>query len=175
VRVFLLDAEDKPIGRADGAPIAGIEIGGRARVFEKPNPQVARVARFGDAAEMMGYDLPQTKLRASDEFHLTLYWHARNATDKPYTVFVHVLNANGVVVGQRDAQPLNGDAPTNTWQSGEYIADAYSFSIRADAPRGAATVEIGLYDSLSGARLPVTDADGNSLGDHWLIQGLNIE
>ncbi len=175
VRVALLDANDQPVGRADGAPIAGIEIVGRAHTFEKPNVQTNRVARFGDAIEMVGYNLPQTKFRAGDPLNLTLYWHALGATDKPYTVFVHLLDANGSVVGQRDAEPMNGDAPTNAWQAKEYLGDAYAFPVSADARRGAATLEIGFYDSVSGQRLLVTDGEGKPLGDHLLIEGLSIE
>ncbi len=175
VRVSLWTNDDKPVGRADGAPIAGIEIVGRARNFEKPNAQTPRVARFGDAIEMIGYDLPQTKWRAGDPFNLTLHWRALKAADKPYTVFVHLLDANGQVIGQKDAQPLNGDAPTDSWQPNEYLADAFSFSIAPDALKGAASIEIGFYDSVTGQRLNVADERGTPLGDHLLINGLSIE
>ncbi|TAH49929.1 MAG: hypothetical protein EYC68_15255 [Chloroflexota bacterium] len=175
VRVALLNSDGSPIGRADGAPIAGIEIVGRARNFEKPNPQTVRVTRFGDAIEMLGYDLPRTNLRAGDEFKLTLYWHALKSADKAYTVFVHLLDANGKVIGQQDMQPLQGDAPTNAWQPNEYLADAYAFTIALDARQGAAAVEIGLYDPVTGQRLTVTDAQGTVVGDHLLIEGLNVE
>ena len=175
VRVSLATTDDKPLGRADGAPIAGIEIVGRAHSFEKPNAQILRGARFGDAIELFGYDLPQIKVRAGEPFNLTLYWHARNATDKPYTVFVHLLDANGKVIGQRDSQPMNGEAPTDKWQANEYVTDTYNFEIAPEALKGAASIELGFYDGTSGARLPVTDPNGNSLGDHLLIEGLRVE
>jgi|GEM_PF-1408339 hypothetical protein len=174
VRVSLWTPDDKPVGRADGAPIAGIDIVGRAHSFDKPNPQIARVARFGDAIEMVGYALSQTHLRAGQPFQLTLYWHALKAADKAYTVFAHLLDANGRVIGQKDAPPLNGDAPTDGWVQDEYIADAYAFDISADAPQGAAALEIGFYDPNSGQRVPVFDAHGAAQGDHLLIDGLAI-
>lgn len=172
VRVSLWTPDDKPVGRADGAPIAGIEVGGRAHTFEKPNPQIARTARFGDAIEWVGYDLPETNLRAGQPFHLKLYWRALQPTDKPYTAFVHLLDAHGRVIGQKDAPPLNGEAPTDTWVANEYLADEYSFEIAADAARGAAAVEIGFYDPQSGERLPVADDAGQ--GDRVLIEGLQL-
>jgi hypothetical protein len=174
VRVALVTPDDKPVGRADGAPIAGIEIVGRAHTFEAPKPQTAQTARFGDAIEWVGYDLPETTLRAGERFQLTLHWRALKPTDKAYTVFVHLLDANGRVIGQKDAPPLNGEAPTDGWVAGEFIADAFTFDVAVDALNGAASVEIGFYDPLSGQRLPVTDANGVGQGDHVWIKDLTI-
>lgn len=174
VRLAVVDGSGKPVGRADGAPIAGIEIVGRARVFDPPSPQTARVVQFGEMVELLGYDLPQTTLHAGDPLELTLHWHARGATDKPYTVFVHLLDANGQVIGQKDAPPLDGEAQTDTWQNGEYIADSYAVTIASDALAGAAVIEIGFYDPATGQRLGVTE-NGASGGDHILIEGLKVE
>lgn len=175
IRVSLWTTDEKPVGRADGAPIAGIEIVGRTHEFNKPTPQTARVTHFGDAIELIGYDLANVKLKPGEPLKISLDWHALKPADKPYTVFVHLLDANGKVIGQQDAQPMNGDAPTDSWQTNEYISDPYTFTIAPDALRGAASLEIGLYDPVTGQRLPVTDEMGNGVGDHLVIQGLTIE
>lgn len=175
VRVRMETPDGQAVGRADGAPIAGIEIVGRTRQFEAIYPQTPRLAQFGDAIEMLGYNLPNVKFRAGEALTIGLDWHALRPTDKPYTVFVHLLDVNGKVIGQRDAQPLNGDAPTDTWQNGEYLADSYVVQIPEDASKGTAALEIGFYDPASGQRLPVTEGTGSSTGDHLLIEGLVIE
>jgi hypothetical protein len=87
---------------------------------------------------------------------------------------VHLLDANGRVIGQKDTPPLNGDAPTDSWVANEYIADTFSIDISANAPRGPAVVEIGFYDPVSGQRLPVSEASVAGRGDHVLIEGLTI-
>lgn len=174
VRLLVVGENGESVGRADGAPIAGIDIVGRARVFERPSPQVARPVTFGDKIELLGYDLPGTVYHAGDPFEMTLYWHALGATDKPYTVFVHMLDASGQVIGQKDAPPLDGQAQTDTWQQGEYIADPYAFTIAIDAPAGTAAVEIGFYDPVSGQRLAAQE-NGTLTGDHILVEGLRIE
>jgi len=174
IRVSLWTPDGKPVGRADGAPIAGIEIGGRAHIFEKPRPQSGYAARFGDAIEMIGYDLPQKNFRAGEPFRVTLYWHALKPAAKAYTVFVHVLDANGRVIGQKDAPPLDGAAPTDSWQPNEYIADAYAFDVAPNALKGAASLEIGFYDGVTGNRLPVSDENGVTQGDHLVIEGLSV-
>ncbi len=132
-------------------------------------------SRFGEAIQLVGYDLPKSNFRAGEEFNVNLAWKALGATDLPYTVFVHLLDANGLVIGQQDSQPLRGEAPTNTWQANEFISDPYEFSIAENAPPGPIVLEIGFYDPASGQRLPVTDADGNSLGDHLLLKGMQLE
>jgi hypothetical protein len=175
VRVSLLTPDGNPLGRADGFPIAGIEIVGRARVFVPPSPQESRLVRFGDAIELVGYDLAQTTLTPGATVELTLYWRARQAAAKPYTVFVHLLEAGGKVAGQKDSEPLQGQAPTNTWQAGEYITDTYAFPLAPDAIKGKAFIEFGFYDGTTGQRLPVSDERGANAGDHVLIQGLVIE
>lgn len=174
VRVSLLTPDGKPVGRADGAPIAGIEIVGRTHIFERPSPQTERTAQFGQALELIGYDLPQTTWRTGEPFEIQLYWRALGPTDKPYTVFVHLLDAAGKVAGQKDAQPLDGEAPTVSLQPDEFLADAYRFAIASDAPAGSASIEIGLYDPSTGQRLAVTDAAGTALGDHLVIEGISL-
>lgn len=174
VRVSLWTPDGKSVGRADGAPIAGIEIAGRTHTFDRPNPQTSSGARFGDAIEMVGYDVAQTTFRAGQPFDVKLYWHALKPADKAYTAFVHVLDANGRVIGQKDAAPLNGEAPTDSWQKDEYIADTFTFAIAENAPAGAASLEIGFYDPVSGQRLAVTNANSAGQGDHVLIKGLMV-
>lgn len=175
VRISIVTPDGKPVGRADGAPIAGIEIAGRTHDFDKPNPQTPVAARFGDAIELVGYDLPNVKFQRGEPLRLGLDWHAIKPTDKPYTAFVHLLDANGKVIGQVDAQPLNGDAPTDGWQPNEYLVDPYTFQIAPDALRGAASLEVGFYDPATGQRLPVVDGNGSAVGDHLVIQGLVIQ
>jgi hypothetical protein len=175
VRVLLLTPDGKPLGRADGVPIAGIEIAGRVRVFTPPNVETPQRARFGEAVELIGYDLPRMNTAVGGQFDITLYWRAIQPADKPYTVFVHLLDAEGKVAGQQDSQPMQGDAPTDTWQAGEFIRDTFSFRVATDALKGDAVIEIGLYDGATGERLPVFDQAGTAAGDHLTIPGLRIE
>jgi hypothetical protein len=171
VRLFVLDANGDIVGRTDGAPIAGIEITGRSHTFTAPNPKQKLNVRFGDSIELIGYDA--SAVRTNQPMTVTLYWHALAPTDKPYTVFVHLLDANNQILGQKDAPPMNGGAPTNAWVKGEYIADEYIFNVAAKAT-GAAVVEIGLYDPGTFARLSVFD-NGNAIGDHLILPRFTVE
>jgi hypothetical protein len=174
VRLFLLDAQSKPVGRADGVPIAGIDISGRAHDFTQPQPAHPLSLRFADNIELIGYDLIPPQPRWGEPLTVTLYWHARAATEKPLTVFAHLLNGDGKLIAQHDAPPLSGDAPTDTWVAGEYLTDTYKLTLPKDEQGSIASIEIGLYDSQTAVRLPVFDANGAPLGDRLLIENINV-
>lgn len=173
VRISMWTPDGKPVGRADGVPIAGIDIAGRTRNFTRPSPQTPMTARLGNSIELIGYDVAPPTLRAGEPMTVTLFWHALDPADKPYTVFVHLLNSTNQVIGQKDSPPLEGQAPTESWQKDEYVVDTYTFSVAQDAV-GSAAVEMGMYDPATSRRLAVYDAQGAPIGDRVLIQGLSI-
>lgn len=141
------------------------------RVFVAPRAQFAQRANFGNLIELVGYDLSTSRLKPGETLNLTLYWYARAKIDKPYTVFVHLLDQNGQVVAQKDVQPLNGARPTTTWVPHEYLADAYELVLNADTPRGTYRIEIGWYDAQDPmfARVYVFEND-TVISDHVILQ-----
>ncbi len=151
-----------PSGHALSTPIIGrLKIS--APNSMTPRAQNATQFSFGKQIDLIGYDLNSAKAaQPSPGLDLTLYWKRAAPIDSDYTVFVHVLDSTGKVVDQKDIQPAQGDNPTSLWDDGEIVPDEYKFSL----PSGAYRVEIGLYREQTGERLPVTDAKGNTLGDH---------
>ena len=61
--------------------------------------------------------------------------------------------------------PVEALRPTSSWQPGEVIQDMHVIFIPADAPQATYQVNIGLYDTITGKRLPVQQAD-----DIWAEQ-----
>jgi hypothetical protein len=113
--------------------------------------------RLGDRITLLGYALSGT-----DPVTLTLYWRTEAQVGANYTVFIHALDANGEIVAQFDAPPLNGLYPSDVWLPGQIIADVHPIAL----PEAAQTLAAGLYDPTSLARLPVTDRNGQSLPDN---------
>ena len=112
----------------------------------------------------LGYDLART----SESLSITLYWKSERATPQDYSVFIHLLDANGNLVAQHDGAPQNGAAPTSWWMPGDVIVDPHQVIVPADLASGRYTVELGVYDSASGARLPIFDATGKRQpNDAW--------
>jgi Dolichyl-phosphate-mannose-protein mannosyltransferase len=155
---------------ADGnaAPLGTVEVNGPVRSYQPLSAQEPIGARFGAFGQLVGRDLDVSAAKPGGSVHLRLVWQARGTADKSYKVFVHVLDATGKIQGQVDRLPLNGSRPTDSWVTGEYLADDYDVPLPADRAGGRYTIEIGLYDAATGARVPVTRADGGS-DDHLVV------
>jgi hypothetical protein len=165
-----------PVKDGDQLILTRVETTQRAHDFTPPSTAHPLDIHFGDAARLVGYDLRGgMSPRPGQSLNLILYWQAQETFDRRYTVFVHLVDANGHIFGQRDQIPGNGEFPTTSWVPGEYLTDAYAIPIKIDTPPGEYQIELGFYDPLDGARLPVTDTDGQSLGDRLLLSETKIE
>lgn len=154
LRLTLLDAA----GNATGASVAvgQAQVEARPRVYRLPRMGERVDARLGAAITLAGYTLAPPE-KAGDHLTLTLYWQASERVTGAYKVFVHVVDAAGNLVSQQDSMPAAGAAPTQSWLKGEVVADEHIFPIPAG---GDLRVYVGLYDPVSGARLPVVDGGG---------------
>jgi len=98
-----------------------------------------------------------------------LSWRTGSRLDASLKVFVHLLNAEGRLVAQDDSIPVLWTYPTDEWKPGEVIVDFHQFSVDAGLPPGAYTLQIGLYDPDTGARVAV-GAD-----DHVMLTQVTIQ
>ena len=116
--------------------------------------------RFGDVAELLGYDLEPTSPQAGEPVRVTLYWRALEGSGQAnYTVFAHILAADGHLVGQHDGPPAGGTRPTTGWIPGEVISDSHEMTFR-EPYSGPAHVEVGLYDPVTMARVTTENGTG---------------
>ncbi|MCP4360428.1 MAG: hypothetical protein GY796_20660, partial [Chloroflexi bacterium] len=100
---------------------------------------------------------PSTELRTG--LPISFHWQTLHPTDKPYTVFLQLLNQNGDVISGWDSQPFNGLYPTNRWSPGEIITDTFLLPLPEEGlPPGSYRLVTGFYDFDTGRRLPVVDA-----------------
>ena len=158
--VSVLDPETKePLPMLDGPPAATTV--GVGTIKRGPEPVTIPVeaqaldALFGEAIALAHVQAPRS-VRPGEPLKLTLYWASQAVVDVDYTVFVHLLRADGEFVAAFDAKPLGGLYPTSVWEPGELIADARELAL--DVPPGDYLLQSGLYELESGARLPVTGA-----------------
>jgi mannosyltransferase len=110
-------------------------------------------ARFAEEIDLIGFNLARP---APDRLAFSLFWRARDLPTRRYTVFAHVVDESGRVVGQHDGEPGGGSYPTNTWEIGAIVRDdrVIDLPLDLDATRRY-RVLVGLYSLESGARLPV--------------------
>ncbi len=158
----------------DSLDLLTLQVQAVERLYEIPSIQHPKRAKVGDSVEFLGYALDKRTFRPEETLHLVLYWQAKGWMGTDYTVFTHLLDADGRIRGQKDNMPVNGSRPTTGWAEGEIIVDEYEIRLNPDAPRGEYTIEIGMYEAESGARLPILDGNGQVIGDHILLGTIQI-
>ncbi len=150
-RVAVFAADGQPMG--DHLDLATFKIA--PKKIERPEVAQPVEADFGGMISLISYDLSSPSVRAGEPFTLVLHWQARSPDGSDYSVFVHLLSADGAIVAQHDSSPQNGNYPTGIWAAGEFIADAHTLNLPPDLPAGAYSLAVGLYRPQDGSRLPV--------------------
>ncbi len=168
-----IDLADRASGTALGATPAALgtlDIRARTRSFDAPR-EIAHAldAQLGAGVRLLGFELSAAEAAPGDSVTLTLHWQALGRMDANYTVFTHLLTPDGQLAAGKDAQPLAGEAPTTSWLAGDYLSDRYEWAIPAGAAPGAYAIEVGMYDPVSGRRLPVTLDGTPQPGDRVLL------
>jgi 4-amino-4-deoxy-L-arabinose transferase-like glycosyltransferase len=127
-------------------------------------PQIPLDVTFGDQIKLLGADVTSSSASPGGQTEITLYWQALKPIDKDYSTFVHLLDANDIMVAQRDMYPGQGLWPTSQLRPGDIIASRYVLNIAATeyAP-DRLTWEVGVYDYFDPQqkRLPASSGGDN--------------
>ncbi len=133
--------------------------------------QVAAIAHpvnadFGGEMKLLGYDLQTAAVLPGGAARLTLYWQSEVAMDRNWSIFLHLVDDQGLIVAQRDRYPGQGALGTTLLHPGQTFADQYVIPVPAAtyAP-AAAYFEVGLYDLQDGTRLPLNSLGGAAPAD----------
>jgi hypothetical protein len=133
-------------------------------------PEISQPVQLGDHLRFLGYSL--SLVEAGDRtWSIRLHWQAIDAASTDYTVFVQLLDQQGRWIAGWDSPPLAGQYPTSRWQPGEVVVD--SLELTPPPPEtlspGKYRLVTGLYDPVSGQRLPAVDSNGQPLPDDMII------
>ena len=132
-------------------PLAG---GGNSVVFGtvkvRPRtaapPVAAPVARWLDGITLDGWQ----QARQGASLALTFDWRAGAPLAADYTLFVHLSDPSGKVVGQADGPPQDGLYATHLWDVGDDVRDVH---VLKGVPPGRYRLSIGWYQAYTGQRL----------------------
>lgn len=115
-------------------------------------------AQLGDSIHLIGYDLtPQSKIQnPRSKINLALYWSSTAKIPTDYTVFTQLLGPDGQVWAQWDNPPQAGRYPTTAWAAQDSVVDRYTLTLGEDAPPGNYRLLVGMYNPITGQRLPAT-------------------
>jgi hypothetical protein len=158
-----------------------LELGPSTRRFDVPPVEWPLNAQLGDAIRLIGANV--APLAPGQPLTVTLVWQALASSPNSHQVFVHLVGGDGKIVAQSDAIPaLQGPGgpaayPTNFWVPGEVVADVHTLQLppefASDGPQGAQAYRLyaGMYDPLSGKRLPAQGANGQAISDDAVYLG----
>jgi len=132
--------------------------------------------RFGEAVRLEGYawmtDAEALSVTADAKvLWVTLRWSTGAWLEADYTVFVHLVGAEGgdAAIAQGDAPPLDGRWPTSLWIPGIALDDAHTIPLPDDLAAGSYDLLVGLYDPVTGERLRLPNG-----ADALRLAGLQI-
>jgi hypothetical protein len=126
-------------------PVGGLErVAGPAVNPETP-PSNPREVDFGGAIRLTGYDLAPDPLSGGKAATVTLYWQPLHPLGADYSTFVHLVNADGDVIGGSDHLPGGVYYPSTLWKPGDLLRDAHAFTLTADLGPPPYAIEAGLY------------------------------
>jgi hypothetical protein len=133
----------------------------------------------GEQAEgvmrLLGYRIGSHEVDPGEPLFVTLYWEALAPTPTDHTVFVHLLGEGELLAAQRDTFPGLGLLSTTWLIPGSRWADRYVLQLPATAfTPDRAQIEVGIYETGTGARLIAAESDGQQLGDHVRFGGVAI-
>jgi hypothetical protein len=121
---------------------------------------------FGGKMKLLGYEIGEKKVKPGGKLSVTLYWQSLAKMEKDYSVFVHLVDDNGIIVAQRDTYPGLGRYQTTLWSVGDAIADRYVLTLpEAAFSPNYASLEVGLYYLPTGERLQAFSSDGKPISD----------
>ena len=159
----------------ENVTIGPLKVGGppSGSTVVEYRPEHSTDVAVGDIVRLVGYDSEIVEAR---NLFLRLYWKSIAETEVDYTLFVHLLNEEGEMVSQADhlaARRVDTPSvyPTSLWDEGEVILDEALLSIPEGLPvphagnqdTGAYNLRIGLYHSITGARLKVPGSSDDSI------------
>ncbi len=158
-------------------------------------------ASLGGLLTLRGFDLTPGPWTRGQTVHLSTYWQAQQPIPTDYRIFVHMVDASGAAVANFDHWPFEPNAdfhiadaalhpaylgggapanypnagliPTHLWLPGQTLKETITLPVD-DLPPGTYTLQIGLFDPASGARLDVPDSFAGGVENQIVLSTVEL-
>jgi hypothetical protein len=135
-------------------------------------PSVRSNGLLGERIRLLGYDLERRGF-GSGELRVTLHWRAIQSPSADYSVFVHLVDSEGKLLGQHDGIPRDGAYPTSWWLPNQVVMDQHIVRLES-SPTGRVWIRVGMYDPATMVRIPAFDGDGDRVAGDAIILGGDV-
>jgi 4-amino-4-deoxy-L-arabinose transferase-like glycosyltransferase len=175
--VILYVAYTDPVSRVqpfflphEPTPYEGQDRPGGATISQqRPEPTLVRFCEGGDSAPclLLSHYGTAAAVTVGEFVQFTATMSADQPFSRDWTAFVHLVNAEGLIVAQRDVYPKQGQLATTLIRDSLRWRNRFAVRVpeAAVAPQ-AVTVVLGFYDRRSGERLRTPDgAEQVIIGD----------
>lgn len=127
----------------------------RPGILQRERPPTETPAATDDGLRLQGFELAP----AAGSPTLRLFWETTDNVAADWITYIHMHDAHDEIVVQFDGPPLAGLVPTSQWHTRAVYIDSRQLDIPEGIGPGAYQLRIGLYDRVSGERLPFQPDD----------------
>jgi len=128
----------------------------------RPRPQHPLAVRFGNAVELIGYDVDVASWTPGSKVRFTWYWHALADVEDGYRAFTHVGDGTGDHRFGADNEGFVREIyPVGRFERGDYVRDVQDITLPPDFQAALATVYLGVYRAEDG-RMRITRGQNDS-------------
>jgi hypothetical protein len=160
IRLGVTDEQGTSLALADSEEDRAVLGPWRMMATSTPSPSRRADFRLGEAIRLSGYDLEQDPTKGT--LRLMLYWQTNQALSTEYTVFVHLMDTEGHLLGQQDNPPAEDEYPTSWWLPRELVVDRHTIQLNIPYT-GSMRLRIGMYDPATLTRVQAYDGAGRRL------------
>ncbi len=138
------------------------------------NVQIPFSVNFGNQIQLLGAEL-EPSVASGSISEITLFWTlVGEAIETDYSTMIELVDSQGIVIAEA-SNFYPGGLATRNWLPNHYLEDTITLEIPDYTPPLAYQVRVGVFNSETGQRLDVINADGNPIGVDSLISTIIVE
>jgi hypothetical protein len=138
------------------------------------NPVYGRFARDDEpGAELRGWELAGVATPGA-ALELRLTWHALGRQNRDWWVFLHLVDSQGRIVAEADAEVGAGRFPMLQWVAGDWVEDTHVLALPPAMEPGAYELRLGLWYPQTGRRARIYAQDGDLAGDYLSLTTVRV-
>ncbi len=159
------DGAGQPIGRPR-YEVAGVYGSSQKSVVSSQKAEGARLSH--------AMPISLTAQQEGRQLHVTTRWLATQDFIEEFTIFMHLVDDSGELIGQADGPADNNNFPIRWWRQGDMVDDERAIDLPDGLAPGVYRLEYGFYRPSDGMRLPAFDAQGRPIEDAALRTEVRI-